>query len=669
MNSHYLNWHPKFTVAKASSSKVFLSSSSTNFILDIAQLPFIRFIDGNMTASQIEQKLENAYDKSSFHYYLDYMRSAGLIYEAHKKALEACIPSIKIMQPQQSTNLSPIFDALNIQAIVLTKNIAEINPKKFSKLSPFIIIEDFYDSFVVSPVLSLDNKAQINAYLAARLQNLPLIQFISNHAARIKPYYSQYNEQSLTISDSLLNHLAIDHKCTVITNEQNIESYIVPDYLTSKHDDQAIQLQDTPITSDKDGGSRVVSAQATVDKILPYVNRYTGLINQLSLLTDSSSPIKIYRTAFYKQGCHSFETAAIDGFNQTCLGKGVAAIQSQASALCEALERNNAQFKKSDTGIFSAPQALNKPYYLFDHLAPYSKTQYLQFNDPTHTESTRHQAVTPYNNKEIHWQPCWSLTHQKATYIPSVLCFANTPFIESEYGRWNSNGCATGNTIEEAILQAAFELIERDACAIWWYNQIRRPSFDLTRIESQYLSPLHQTLDKTHHYWVLDITNDLGIPVMAAIGKDKKTNGWIFGFGCHFKAELAAQRALSELCQLIPIRNQNSAPFNFDAVIGGDYLNIQNTERAQPYLLESACNLKSDILNIVEHLKGFELDVVTLDYKRSESPMHTAKVFVPGLCHIWPQLGNPRLYNTPVKLGWLDEPLTEATINQQGLYI
>ncbi|MBD1582872.1 YcaO-like family protein [Pseudoalteromonas sp. S16_S37] len=467
----------------------------------------------------------------------------------------------------------------------------------------------------------------------------------------------------------MLNNLANDHTCTVVSSEQQLESFLIPYYQEATHHEPIIYLTDSNIANDKDGGSRVVSAQSTVNTILPYVNRYTGLINQLSLLNDSSSPIKIYRTAFYKQGCHSLAKATIDGFNQTCLGKGVEAIQSQASALCEALERKNAQFKKTDIGAVATPQKLNKRHYLFNSLVPYSETQYRRFNDPAHPDSKRNQAAKQYDNNEIHWQPCWSFTHSEVTYIPSVLCFANTPFIESEYGRWNSNGCATGNTIEEAILQATFELIERDACAIWWYNQIRRPSFDLTRIDSQYLSPLHQTLDQTHHYWVLDITNDLGIPVMAAIGKDKKTNGWIFGFGCHFKAELAAQRALSELCQLIPIRNQNSAPFDFDAVIGGDYLDIQNTEQAQPYLLESTFNLKSDILNIAEHLQGFGFDVVALDYKRTESPMHTAKVFIPGLCHIWPQLANPRLYSTPVKLGWLDKPLTEETINQQGLYI
>ncbi|WP_105169861.1 YcaO-like family protein [Pseudoalteromonas sp. T1lg23B] len=669
MNFLYLNWHPKFTVATHKSSKVLLSSSSTNYILDIAQLPFIQFINGTFTAAEIEQKLESAYDKSSFHYYLDHMRSAGLVCDTTHIDNEATVPAVKILQPQKNAHFSAFFDTLDVQLIVLTKNIAQIDYAQIPQSSRFIIIEDFYDSYVISPVFSIDETSQIDAYIGARLNNLPLINFIDQHQEHIKLSYSVYNEASLNISTSLLHNLAYHYNCTVVTNEQILDSYTIPHAATSHLSEPKIELVDQPIANDKDGGSRVISAQSTVDKILPYVNRYTGLINQLSLLTENSSPIKIYRTAFYKQGCRSLATAKIDHFNQTCLGKGVEPIQSKASALCEALERRNAQFRSSDVGLYSTPQALKAKYYQFQNLTPYSELQYKRFNDRTHPDSKRHQAAKPYNGSEIYWQSCWSLARDEVVYIPSVLCYANTPYIEQEYGCWHSNGCATGNTLEEAILQATFELIERDATAMWWYNKINRPSFDLTRLDPQYFTPLDESLTATHHYWVLDITNDLGIPVMAAIARDRKTNGLIFGFGCHLNPELAAQRALTELCQLIPIRNQNSAPFDFDAITEESFLDIHRNEKEQSYMIESTYNLKLDILNIVEHLKSYGMDMVILDYKRIESPMHTAKVFVPGLCHIWPQLGNPRLYDTPVKLGWLAEPLTEQTINQQGLYI
>jgi oxazoline/thiazoline synthase len=42
---------------------------------------------------------------------------------------------------------------------------------------------------------------------------------------------------------------------------------------------------------------------------------------------------------------------------------------------------------------------------------------------------------------------------------------------------------------------------------------------------------------------------------------------------------------------------------------------------------------------------------------------------VPGLCHIWPELGNPRLYGVPVAMGWRNAPLQEADLNSQALYV
>jgi len=57
--------------------------------------------------------------------------------------------------------------------------------------------------------------------------------------------------------------------------------------------------------------------------------------------------------------------------------------------------------------------------------------------------------------------------------------FANAPVPSQCHVGWTSNGCAAGNTREEAILQGFLELVERDAAAIWWYGEIRRPAIDL----------------------------------------------------------------------------------------------------------------------------------------------------------------------------------------------
>ena len=80
----------------------------------------------------------------------------------------------------------------------------------------------------------------------------------------------------------------------------------------------------------------------------------------------------------------------------------------------------------------------------------------------------------------------------------------------------DSNGCAAGNTLEEAIVQGFLELVERDAYAIWWYNRLQRPEVDLGQFDDSYVRDLQTQLAETgRRLWVLDVTSDLGIPTLC----------------------------------------------------------------------------------------------------------------------------------------------------------
>jgi Uncharacterized conserved protein len=82
----------------------------------------------------------------------------------------------------------------------------------------------------------------------------------------------------------------------------------------------------------------------------------------------------------------------------------------------------------------------------------------------------------------------------------------------------DSNGCAAGNTLEEAIVQGFLELVERDAYAIWWYNRLQRPAVDLSQFNDYYVRDLQaQLADHGRRLWLLDVTSDLGVPTYVAI--------------------------------------------------------------------------------------------------------------------------------------------------------
>ncbi|RZM85470.1 bacteriocin biosynthesis protein [Pseudoalteromonas rubra] len=458
------------------------------------------------------------------------------------------------------------------------------------------------------------------------------------------------------------------HDCS--SKSHNAEHLTVDPFCLVNEQEPELKLNPIACIFDQDGGSRSKSPSATLNELLPFVSNKLGLVTHIEELSDShGNPIKIYRTGFYK-GPYTSLGRHNSSLVQICLGKGVDPVQSKVSGICEAIERKNAQYCGNEPSTLSLPENLPHRYISFSDLLPYSQTQIESFADPNSQDFNRKQAVVSYDNSPVNWYKAWSLTNSEYVYVPLVCCFANTPFNDVKYGFWHSNGCAAGNNKEEAILQALLELIERDSTSIWWYNKLVRPEFDISRIESSSLALIKQSIGSTHDFWVLDITNDSGIPAMAAIGKNKKDNGFIFGFGCHLKPEMAAQRALTELCQLIPIRDQNGAPFDFNSVEDEDFLYpSKHLASTTAYTDCENMSINDCVSHIVSSLHELNMEVIAFEYTRKFSPVSTVKVFVPGLCHIWPQLGNPRLYQTPVKLGWLEQPLTEQTINQQGLYI
>ena len=122
--------------------------------------------------------------------------------------------------------------------------------------------------------------------------------------------------------------------------------------------------------------------------------------------------------------------------------------------------------------------------------------------------------------------------------------------------RADASGCAAGNTLEEAIVQGFLELVERDACAIWWYNRLRRPAVDLGRFGDNYIDDLRtQFAAAGRQIWALDITTDLEVPVVVAVchWQDQSKEHVVFAAGAHFDPRFAALRALTELNQALAV--------------------------------------------------------------------------------------------------------------------
>jgi oxazoline/thiazoline synthase len=303
----------------------------------------------------------------------------------------------------------------------------------------------------------------------------------------------------------------------------------------------------------------------------------------------------------------------------------------------------------------------------------FSDAQYRRSQEPTPDFDSRVPA--PFDRSaKLDWSPVWSLRDQRFKYLPTSLLY----FFYTGPGQIDadSNGCAAGNTLAEAIVQGFLELVERDAYAIWWYNRLQRPRVDLGRFEDPYVRDLQaQLADAGRRLWVLDVTSDLGIPTFVAIlhwTQDGQEN-IEFGSGAHFDARIALLRALTELNQFLSIGLMGGGSGEKTSLDGvtplrlrdHPYLTPSDRPAAQPSFGSEFGRLAAheQVSACVRLAEREGLDFLVLDQTRPDIEVPVVRVIVPGLRHFYRRFAPGRLYDVPVKLGLRDRPLSEDELN------
>src|SRR5690606_5178828 len=98
-----------------------------------------------------------------------------------------------------------------------------------------------------------------------------------------------------------------------------------------------------------------------------------------------------------------------------------------------------------------------------------------QFRDRPHERTSTYTYVNDPLDEDavIEWTPVWSLTERRHKYLPTGYLYYYYPRVQGQIYAWSdSNGNAAGSSLEDAIVQGAMELFERDAVAVWWYNRL-----------------------------------------------------------------------------------------------------------------------------------------------------------------------------------------------------
>lgn len=420
----------------------------------------------------------------------------------------------------------------------------------------------------------------------------------------------------------------------------------------------------------RDGGFRTEEPENTLAKLLELVDPVTGHIcNSHTQKQVSKDKNVIFFSSFYTQPYNTNDFKP-EKFIYTTMGKGISHKQSQISALSEAVERIASQYQGDEPKQYSRESDLAGRFVSVKELTPFSPGQYETFQESLHSQDLNqiHQCE-PYRDEAIYWTHGWSLFSQEKVILPFNFCYANTPF-EDKFTNFFHNGGSAGNCIEEAILQGIFELIERDAVAIWWYNKLGCPRVDFSAVSPLLLRQIEEQLSPEYDVWVLDLTQDIKVPVMCAVSQHRVSGEFALGFGCHLDSTISCQRALTELFQLIEIKDNNTSPFQLSQINAEAYLygDQNNLHKLMPSELLSS-DLKDDIDYCLAELKKIDLDIIVINNSRAVLGLSSVKVIIPGLCHIFPYFGLDRLYQVPVDMGYFEQPKQEAELNFLELLI
>jgi ribosomal protein S12 methylthiotransferase accessory factor len=453
-----------------------------------------------------------------------------------------------------------------------------------------------------------------------------------------------------------------------------------------------ILLASLRATIQEGAGDRSEPPDITFERLKHHISPLTGIVSHLEKsLWYGRGPIRTYIAGHNFALKNNSLWFLKDGLRTHSSGKGWTDTQARTSALCEAIERHSGVYRGNEPRLLASLRDLGEAGIDPRSAMLFSSTQYRDREHWLSRRSRFQNVPLPFDDAiAMHWTPTWSISRKRVRYLPTSYLYYNYNAPEEPSCCWaDSNGAAAGRTLLEAMQQGLFELIERDAISIWWYNRLQMREVDLSSFGDANIALMQEFFDQVgRDLWVLDLTSDLNIPVFVAISRRRSapTEDLMMGFGAHLNARVALARALTELNQFIPAL-LNVGPDGRTAYAMGDHEAVHwwttATLENQPYLgadrtraPRKAKDYKAPDADpvalfelTVRRLEQKGLEVIALDQTRPGVELAVAKMIVPGLRHFWARFAPGRLYDIPVELGLLKTPTPEHELNPIPMFL
>jgi ribosomal protein S12 methylthiotransferase accessory factor len=248
-------------------------------------------------------------------------------------------------------------------------------------------------------------------------------------------------------------------------------------------------------------------------------------------------------------------------------------------------------------------------------------------------------------NDLLREEPCW---------VPAEMVHTDYTLPQPDgYFLAGSNGLASGNHLTEAISAALYELVERDAVALWIAQPLRRRAscaLDLASIDDPDCCALlsrYEAAGVAVRVW--NVTTDIGIAAFLCeisdiSAGDPQIPTRFHGSGCHADRVIALTRALTEAAQtrltyIAGIRDDLS-PDEYRATLDDeirDALLDALARESPPILFASVSSsvtddLAEDLRWALGRLSAIGIDrVIAVALTRPDLMIPVVRLVIPGL--------------------------------------
>ncbi len=306
-------------------------------------------------------------------------------------------------------------------------------------------------------------------------------------------------------------------------------------------------------------------------------------------------------------------------------------------------------------------------------------------------------------DEKIYWTMGRSLIDDSRMWVPLPFIYSFAPAYPGRkaLGPNISSGLAAGLDLEWAMLRGICEVVERDAFVITYFNQLPVPEIDLMSATDVMLCEL---LENRIPPWfegrirVWNLTTDIGISVvLCIILGEYGPPSMVCGAAGHVDPQKAATKAIFEALHMrswfVERRTYSGSmpdePFVADPnqiVDRMDHLRMAchpDYRAHMRWLLDSKPSLAfADMPNLsgndtaeeIQHtlaaLQAVDLTPIVFDLTTediSAAGFATCRVLIPRTQQLnfgpLRRLGGTRLYDVPVKMGYLSKPNQEHHLN------